>query len=143
MRNGVIKEFSIDASEDNVIPTKFWGKGYKIDYKENAEVYVLNPQNFKDWVTQKKRNIKGHINLKKAITKVNKSRKNSFIGEAIRGVKFALFYPKNVKEFFWTLAMFFARLYVWILAYYETKIKKKEYKDGWREEETPSTKPLD
>ena len=52
-------------------------------------------------------------------------------------------YPKSIKEYFWTFQVFLARLHVWFLAYYDVKIKKKKYKDGWREVETESTKPLD
>ena len=141
MRNGVIKEFPIGAAEDNVIPRLFWAKNYKIIYNENAQAYVLNPQHFKDWVLQKKRNIKAHISLNN-LFKDKIKRKNTIIGEAIRGF-YVFTYPRNLKELFWSIELLFARLYIWIAAYYESKIKKQECKDGWREEETETTKPLD
>ena len=141
MRNGVIKEFPTQASEDNVIPRLFWEKGYKINYNENACAYVLNPKNFRDWVLQKKRNIKGHISLGKFF-KDDIKRKNTFFGEALRGL-YVFSYPKSIKEFFWGVELLIARLYIWLSAYYEVYFKKQEYKDGWREEETESTKPLD
>ncbi len=141
IRNGIIKEFPMATSEDNIIPILIWQKGYKIDYAEDAEVYVLNPSNFKEWVMQKKRNIKGHIALKK---NVNFSTKRvTIFGETIRGIKLLFNHPRNIKEFFWFVAMAFGRLYAWILAIYEVKIKKKQYKDGWREEENLTTTRLD
>lgn len=141
MRNGVINSFPVNASEDNVIPALFWSRRYKIGYAEEAKVMVLNPQNFKDWVIQKKRNVKGHMSLKHVNTK-NIPRKNTFFGEAIRGLRFVFIYPSNVKEFFWTIGVLYGRLHVWALACYESMFKEG-YKDGWREETTDSTKPLD
>ena len=110
---------------------------YKINYNENACAYVLNPKNFRDWVLQKKRNIKGHISLGKFF-KDDIKRKNTMMGEAIRGL-YVFSYPRNIKEFFWGVELLFARLYIWLSAYYEVYFKKQEYKDGWREEETEST----
>ena len=115
----------------------FWKNGYKIGYAESAEVFVLNPQNKKDWLAQKKRNIKGHIALKNVFPENEIKRKNSILKEAFRGASISLTYPKNVKEFFWTINLLFTRLKAWQLAY-----KEKSYKDGWREEEIESTKPL-
>jgi cellulose synthase/poly-beta-1,6-N-acetylglucosamine synthase-like glycosyltransferase len=143
IRNNVIESFPTEASEDNVIPTLFWKKDYKMKYVENSKVYVLNPKNFKDWLTQKKRNIKGHIALKSQVGILD-IRKNTIFHEALRGVKFLFTHPKNTKEFIWFILMAFARLYAWLIAMYEVKIKKQKYKDGWREQgETPSTSPLD
>ena len=138
IRNGVIRNFPTEASEDNVIPTLFWKKGYKIGYSENALVYVSSPEKLNEWIMQKKRNIKGHIALRNQIGAM-KTRKNTLIGEALRGVKFLFSHPKNIKEFFWFIFMAFFRLYAWNLAIYETKVKKKKYKDGWREEENLTT----
>ena len=140
MRNGVIKEFMVDACEDTVISDLFWKKGYKIAYNENAQSYVLNPQNFKDWVTQKKRNVKGHISLQKKSKGIK--RKTTFFQEVFRGL-YVFIYPRNLIEFLWSINLLFARLYLWIAAWYDIKIKKDYYRDGWREIETPTTKPLD
>ncbi|MDP6642302.1 MAG: glycosyltransferase family 2 protein [Candidatus Nanoarchaeia archaeon] len=141
MRNSVIKEFPIGAAEDNVIPRLFWAKNYKIIYNENAQAYVLNPQHFKDWALQKKRNIKAHISLNKLFDDKIK-RKNTIFGEAIRGL-YVFVYLRNLKELVWSIELLFARLYIWFSAYYEVYFKKEEYKDGWREKETETTKPLD
>ncbi len=141
IRNGVIKSFSTESSEDNVIPHLFWEKGLKIGYAENARVFVLNPQNMKDWINQKKRNIKGHISLTRTVGE-KRERKNTFLGEAKRGLKM-IRYPKDVAEYAWFLMLMGARAYAWMRAMYEAKVKKQQYKDGWREVEMQSTKPLD
>ena len=65
IRKGVILDFPLGASEDSIIPFLFWKKGYKIKYIPKAEVYVKNPDNWKDWLSQKIRNIKGHETLER------------------------------------------------------------------------------
>lgn len=143
IRQGIIKEFPINASEDNVLAVLFWNKGYKCEYSEPAKVYVLNPKNMKDWMLQKKRNIKGHIALESMGLHTEK-RKNTLLGESIRGLRALFTYPNNIKEFFWTLILMSTRLYSWFAAYYEVKIKKQAYSDGWRGEgKIETTRPMD
>ena len=140
IRKGVITEFPLDASEDSVIPYLFWQKGYKIGYAEKAEVYIKNPDNLKEWKSQKIRNIKGHENLSKLYPDMPRTK--SFWNEIKHGAFYALTYPKNLKEFSWTLQLYKARLGIYKEAFKELK-EKEVYSDGWREEEINSTKPLD
>ena len=49
-------------------------KGYKIKYVPEAEVYVKNPSNWKDWVNQKIRNIKAHENLNKIVPDIPRTK---------------------------------------------------------------------
>ena len=143
IRNGVIKGFPEDSSEDSIIPFLFYEKGYKIKYLEDAKVYVKNPSNWKDWLNQRKRNIKGHSTIRKNSSNSQITQTKTLSNEIRGGVIFSLTYPKNLKGYFWTIQFYFARLYAWISAYYEIKFSKKKYKDGWRETEIKSTKTLD
>jgi len=143
IRNGVIKGFPEDSSEDSIIPFLFYEKGYKIKYLENAKVYVKNPSNWKDWLNQRKRNIKGHYTLRKNTKNTKVPQTKTLANEIKRGVIFSLTYPKNLKEYFWTIQFYFARWIAWISAYYEIKFSKKRYEDGWRETEIKSTRILD
>jgi cellulose synthase/poly-beta-1,6-N-acetylglucosamine synthase-like glycosyltransferase len=136
----------MDSSEDSIIPFLFYKNGYKIAYAENALVEVLNPSNFKDWLKQRKRNIKGHSTIKKNIKKLsekNPERTKTFFNEIKRGMLLSFKYVRSFKELIWMKQFYFARLYAWVLAYYEIKYKKKKYTDGWRVEKIDSTKPLD
>jgi hypothetical protein len=48
-------------------------------------------------------------------------------------------FPRSLREFWWTIEAFFARLYLYYKAFKELK-KKKSYADGWRgEAKTEST----
>ena len=113
----------------------------KIKYLPKAEVYVINPQNWKDFKTQKIRNIKGHESLNKIAP--NMPRTKSFFNEIKEGAFFALTYPKNLREVFFTILLFSTRLYIYLRAFYEIKFKKQKYADGWRKQETKSTRRLD
>ena len=131
-RNGVLQGFPLETSEDSIIPHLFWKKNYKIFYAGKAEVYVLNNYNWKTWLKQKIRNIKAHENLSKIAPDMKRTK--SFMNELKEGFLFSLYYPKNIKEVFYTFLMFSARLYLYLKAFYELKLKKRSYKDGWRGE---------
>ncbi|MFH1500727.1 MAG: glycosyltransferase [archaeon] len=141
IRNGALQGFPLETSEDSIIPHLFWEKGYKIKYVPQAKVYVVSPDNWKEWKVQKIRNIKAHENLNK-IAK-NMPRTKSFFNEIKEGTFFALSYPRSIKEFYWTCLLFLARLCIYLTAFYDLKIRKKGYQDGWRIEKTKSTSPLD
>jgi len=142
VRNGIIKEFPLNCSEDSIIPALFFEKGYKISYLENAEAYVLNPQNFKDWISQRKRNIKGHSGLKKILPE-NLQRTKTFFNEVRIGIILSFGYIKNFNELIWMILFYFARFYVWILACYELKFGKKSYQDGWRGQAVTKTTEME
>jgi cellulose synthase/poly-beta-1,6-N-acetylglucosamine synthase-like glycosyltransferase len=141
IRKGVIIDFPLETSEDSIIPYLFWKKGYKIKYVSQAEVYVKNPANWKDFMAQKVRNIKAHENLEKVAPDMPRTK--SFGNEIRFGAFFALSYPRSLREFWWTAQAFAARLYIYAKAFIEIR-KSKSYADGWRgQAETESTKPLD
>jgi len=140
IRKGVIDEFPIDSSEDAIIPYLFHKKNYKIKYLPDVEVYVKNPGNLKDYLNQKIRNIKGHENLNKIAPDMPRTK--SFWNEIKHGWYFLFIYPKSFKEFYWTIQLYFLRLYIYLKALKDLR-KKAVYSDGWREVETESTKPLD
>ena len=114
-------------------------KGFKIGYAENAEVYVKNPDNWDDWLIQKTRNIKGHENLSKIAPDLPRTK--TFWNEAKNSLHIFRF-SKTLKEFYHVSHLYFARLYLYKKAFKELK-KEEVYTDGWREQETPSTKTLD
>ncbi len=137
-RNGVISEFPLDVAEDTVIPYYFLEKGYKIGYVPKAEVYVKNPEHFRDWIKQKVRTAKAHETLEKYVD-VNKTKRvKSFSNEAKKGLKWAFSYPSNTKEVIWTLMLIPARTYMWGRVFLDTRLKNKHYGDAW--ERVESTK---
>lgn len=140
LRKNVLFDFPTETSEDSIIPFLFWKKGFKIKYLPQVEVYVKNPDNLKDYLTQKVRNIKGHENLNKIAPDMPRTK--SLFKEIKHGWYYLFTYPKSAKEFVWTVQLYFIRLYIYFKAFKELK-QKQTYQDGWRETETKSTRTLD
>lgn len=136
-RKKMIDKIPLDVSEDAVIPYIFKERGYDIGYAEKAEVYVKNPTNVKDWLKQKTRTHKAHEKLNLYVDTKSIPRVKSFKTEA-RGIVWLLKYPKNIKEFFWTIELVFLRLFTWFKYYLDTLFLNKRYNDAW--ERVESTK---
>ena len=60
----------------------------------------------------------------------------SFLRELIEGPGKAFSYPKNFREFIWTLELIPARGYMWFLSFYEGKVKKEKHRDKWKRVES-------
>ncbi len=140
IRKGVIKEFPLEASEDSIIPYLFWKKGYGVAYAPQVEVMVKNPSTWKDWIAQKIRNIKGHETLNSLAQDMPRTK--SFWNEVKWGAFFALRQPRTIKQFWWTLELFAARLYLYFKAFKELR-KKDKYQDGWRGQATTESTRID
>lgn len=140
IRNNIINEMPLDVAEDAIIPYLFYKKKYKLVYVEKAKIKVKYPMNIKDWIKQKVRSIKSHEALDKYFKKENDIRMKTLLNEIMYGY-IALTYPRNIREVLWTLLLFPIRLYIWLLAFYQIKIKKDYYKATWSR--SRSTLPLD
>lgn len=128
-RSGLIDKIPENAlSEDALISHLIYEKGYKTEYAENALVYVKYPDNFKDWIKQKRRSAGGYNQLKYFIKE--KERMRSFYKE-VTGIFRIFNYPRNFKEFIWTIELIFYRLYLWLLIFRDINLKKKNLKDIW------------
>ena len=113
-------------SEDGFVSNKVYEKKYKISYSPKARVYVKYPENFSDWIKQKKRSVGGYNQIKK-LTKIEI---RSFRKEVAGGLSL-LKLVSNLKEFFWLVCLFLARIYLWTLIYIDINLKKKSHKEIW------------
>jgi cellulose synthase/poly-beta-1,6-N-acetylglucosamine synthase-like glycosyltransferase len=128
-RKGLISEIPLNVAEDSYIPYLIFSKGYQIRYVPDALVYVKNPTTVKDFVKQRIRTAKAHSSLTDYFKDFPKVK--SFKNEVKEGTFSALKYPSNLKEFIWTIELFFVRLYVWVKKFYDEKFVKAYYGDGW------------
>ncbi|MEW6062890.1 MAG: glycosyltransferase family 2 protein [Nanoarchaeota archaeon] len=127
MRN-IIKKIPENCLDDAYISSLIAKKGRKIRYSPNSKTYIKNPSTFSDWVMQKRRNAAGHEQIRKDLGIVMKSLKN----EIIYGWYKALTYPKNFREFIYTVLLFPARLYTWLLSFYDLKLKRRKVIELWK-----------
>lgn len=113
-RNNFVSKIPVDVAEDYVVPYIFWKQRYKIKYLENAKVLVNNPISLDKWLEQKIISAKKHENLMKYVGKRENLKVKSFKNEILKGTISALSYPRTIKEFYWTLLLFGARLTMWL-----------------------------
>ena len=113
-------------SEDGYISHKVYEKKYVIDYSSESKVFVKYPDNFNDWIKQKRRSVGGYNQIK------------NLLGANIRSFSqesssfFKLFkYVNSIKEMYFLFTLFFARVYLWIMIYLDINIRKKSHKDIW------------
>ncbi len=135
VRRGIIDEIPLDVAEDSMMPYLVMKKGWRIAYAGDAKVFVKSPDNFTDFVKQRVRTAKAHETLTKYAPDF--PRVKTFSNEILEGWHRALSYPKTPRELLWTLALFPARLYIWLRVKYEHACGKR-YQDAW--ERVESTK---
>ena len=131
MRKGLVEKIPTSVLDDSYISQVIWQKGHKIKYEEKAIAFIKNPETFKDWIKQKKRNTFGEFQLRKT----NSSSMRGFKEESFGFFKI-FSYPKNITHVSWLTFLVFARLYVWINATYNAKIKRAHMKKVWVRIET-------
>lgn len=137
IKAGIVQAIPQDAlSDDAVISSKVWQAGLKIAYAPKAKVFVKYPDNWSDWIKQKRRSTGGYIQSQYLH---KKQRMRSFSREALGGW-FALSYAKNAKELWWTLLLVLARLWLWINILFTIKLQKQPFQHIWTRVE--STKKL-
>ena len=130
-RNNFISEIPRETAEDSIVPLLFYSKGYKIRYAPSAEVYVKYPSNLYEFTSQKKRTSKAHETLKNFVDIKKIPRMKSLKNEALSS--YILFsFPRNIKEFLWTLFLFPVRLYIWMSSFFSLHVKKDSRVDGWQ-----------
>lgn len=130
IRKGIINVIPEDAlSDDAVISTAIWMKGWKIAYTPSALVYVHYPKTFEDWILQKRRSTGGYTQLTTYFH--NPPVMRSFSREILGGIFRAWLYPKSLREAIYTLLLFPMRLYLWLRIYWDIVVKKKTLEKLW------------
>ena len=122
-------------ADDGVMSHMVWQNGYKIGYADKALVYVKYPTTFKDWMLQKKRSTGGYTQIKIYFGE-DGPRMRTFKNEVFDGIYKALTYPKTLKEFYYTMMLFLARLYLWLKIYIDLHSKKIDFQKTWKRVET-------
>ncbi|MCH7759204.1 glycosyltransferase, partial [Patescibacteria group bacterium] len=85
-------------AEDAVITQLIREKGYQVVYTPQAKVQVKYPNNLKDWLKQKIRSTGGY-------TQKQSGGERNLGQEILAGLKLFFTYPKNSREFFWTILL--------------------------------------
>jgi len=131
LRKGIVESIPEDClSDDAYISYKVLEKGYEINYAPSAQVFVTYPDNFKDWINQKKRSAGGYVQLKEDYKLKPRKEMRSFFQE-LKDLWKVIEHPKTPSEVWWMIELLFARLYLWMNIFWERKVIKKDFNKTW------------
>jgi cellulose synthase/poly-beta-1,6-N-acetylglucosamine synthase-like glycosyltransferase len=134
VRRDLIDHVPEDAlAEDAVISHRIAQQGGSIRYAPGARVRVNYPTTYSDWLRQKVRSAGGY-----AQDYVRKSpvRMRSASLEALQGLRMLVGYPNNLREVFWTILLFAARLHLWLLVFFNVRVLNRPLSRLWQRVET-------
>ena len=133
-RRALIQHVPADAlAEDAVISQRIAQKGYRVRYAPDARVFVRYPTTYRDWLRQKVRSAGGHAQdyVRKSPLRMRSARL-----EILNGTRLALRYPRDLREFMWTLLLFGARLHQWLLVFIKVQLLRRPLSDLWQRVES-------
>jgi len=133
-RRALIQHVPADAlAEDAVISQRIAQKGYRVRYAPDARVFVRYPTTYRDWLRQKVRSAGGHAQdyVRKSPLRMRSARL-----EILNGTRLALRYPRDLREFMWTLLLFGARLHQWLLVFIKVQLLRRPLRDLWQRVES-------
>jgi biofilm PGA synthesis N-glycosyltransferase PgaC len=133
-RRALVERVPEDAlAEDAVISHIVARQGYRIRYAPQAHVFVKYPTTYRDWLRQKVRSAGGYA---QDYVRRSPLRMRSAWLEVLNGTRLALRYPRNLREFLWTLLLFAARLHLWLLVFVNVRLLRRPLAALWQRVET-------
>jgi biofilm PGA synthesis N-glycosyltransferase PgaC len=133
IRKSLVQQVPENAlAEDAVISHLIADQGYRIRYAPDALVYVKYPTTYRDWLKQRVRSAGGYT---QPIIAHSPLQMRSFWHE-VGGMWRALRYPRTLREFFWTLLLFAARLHLWLLIWWRVRIQQRPLTELWQRVES-------
>jgi cellulose synthase/poly-beta-1,6-N-acetylglucosamine synthase-like glycosyltransferase len=120
-------------AEDAVISHRIAQQGYRIRYAPDARVYVRYPTTYGDWLRQKVRSAGGYA---QDYVRQSPVRMRSAWLEVRTGALMALRYPRNAREFLWTMLLFAARLHLWLLVLIKVRLLERPFDTIWKRVES-------
>jgi cellulose synthase/poly-beta-1,6-N-acetylglucosamine synthase-like glycosyltransferase len=134
IRGGIIDAIPEDSlAEDAVVSHLVAEQGFRVRYAPDADVFVLYPSTYADWLKQKVRSAGGYT---QSVIAHSNLRMRSFLHEAWNGWWRAIRYARTFREFRWTLALFAARLHLWLLIFWRVRIRHESLIQLWKRVET-------
>ena len=133
-RRALVEHVPEDAlAEDAVISHLVAHHGYRVRYAPLAHVFVRYPTTYRDWLRQKVRTSGGYA---QRYVRTSPLRMRSARLEMVNGTHLALRYPRDAREFLWTLLLFAARLHVWLLVFINVRLLRRPLSALWQRVES-------
>jgi cellulose synthase/poly-beta-1,6-N-acetylglucosamine synthase-like glycosyltransferase len=133
-RRALVTRVPEDAlAEDAVLSHLIARQGYRVRYAPRARVFVKYPTTYRDWLRQRVRSAGGYA---QKYVRQSPVRMRSARLEILHGTPLALRYPRNAREFLWTLLLFAARLHLWLLVWVNVRLLRRPLTALWQRVET-------
>jgi cellulose synthase/poly-beta-1,6-N-acetylglucosamine synthase-like glycosyltransferase len=100
------------AIDDLFITYTVFNSGFKLAYTPKATAKVKFPDSFSDYIKQRRRNLAGHIDIKKHKELTNYKNERSLIAE-LKYTLYPIKYARSPKELIWSLSMYPLRAITW------------------------------
>ncbi len=131
---GLVEHIPEEAlAEDAVVSHLIGEQGCRVRYAPQAEVFVKYPTTYRDWLKQRVRSAGGYA---QPVIARSPLRMRSFRHELTSGTLRALRYPRSLREFVWTLALFAARLHLWLLIFWRVRVLRQPLEQLWQRVES-------
>jgi len=120
-------------ADDAFISQRVWRQGYQIKYAPEAIVEVKYPDNWRDWLLQKRRSLGGYLQLEEFFKESpgRPLKEMRTFSNELKGIGQALDYPNSPKEYWWLILLVLARFYLWLAVFWDRKILKKKIIGPW------------
>ena len=133
-RRALIGDIPVDAlAEDAVISHEIAGAGYRIRYAPEAQVFVRYPTTYRDWLRQKVRSAGGYAQDTSA-NRPSRCARRGWKSWRERGWRWPI--RATLRELVWTLLLFAARLHLWLLVFWNVRVRRRPLKALWQRVET-------
>ena len=120
-------------AEDAVISHCVAEQGYMIRYAPEAEAYIKYPTTYADWLRQKVRSAGGYA---QDYVRNSPYQMRTAKLEAQKGTILALKFAKSPREFWWTIQLFLARIHLWLLVFWQVRVRQRPLSELWQRVET-------
>jgi cellulose synthase/poly-beta-1,6-N-acetylglucosamine synthase-like glycosyltransferase len=128
-RRSLVGPIPEDAlAEDGLISYMIWKKGYRTAYAPEGVVYVKYPSSYRQWLMQKIRSTGGYAQPYLR----GSPGMRSFRQETISGFAASMRYAQNLRELWWTLLLFAARVHVWLRVWWDVKVRQRPFAALWQ-----------
>lgn len=117
-------------ADDAYISYELYNKGYKLGYAPESRVMVKYADSLDDYFKQKKRSTGGYVQLWSYGVVKQETKSRSFWRE-LEYFWFPLKYARSIKQLWWSLLLYPARLCLWLMIYWERKISPKDFESTW------------
>lgn len=130
MRNYKIMVPEDTLVDDAYISYELFNRKLRLAYVPEALVYVKYPTTLKDWYKQKLRSVGGYVQLWKYGV-IQQSTKVRNFWKELEYIWFPIKYARSFKELLWSFCLYPMRLFMWLIIFYQQKIRKRNLEEVW------------